>query len=68
MGKISRRDYMRELVRRLGPDEARVVRAYATAEECGEVERRRNSNGIAAEQYARALWSDAIKKGWINGI
>lgn len=66
--KISQRDYMRELVRRFGPDEERVVREYATAEERGEVERRSNSNGITTEQYARALWIDAIKKGWINDI
>lgn len=66
--KPSQRDYMRELVRRFGADEERVVREYAAAEERGEVERRSNSHRITAEQYARALWGDAIKKGWISGL
>lgn len=67
-GKISQRDYMRELVKRFGPDEERVVREYAAAEERGEVERKSDSHRITAEQYARALWNDAIKKGWISGL
>lgn len=66
--KPSQRDYMRELVRRFGPNEERVVREYAAAEERGEVERRSNSHRITAEQYARALWNDAVKKGWISGL
>lgn len=65
--KLSQRDYMRELVRRFGHDEERVVREYAGAEERGEVERKSNSHHITAEQYARALWNDAVKKGWISG-
>jgi hypothetical protein len=59
---------MRELVRRFGPDEERVVREYAAAEERGEVGRRSNSHRITAEQYARALWNDAVKKGWVSGL
>lgn len=59
---------MRELVRRFGPDEERVVREYAVAEERGEVERKSNSHRVTAEQYARALWNDAVKKGWISGL
>lgn len=59
---------MRELVRRFGPVEERVVREYAAAEERGDVERKSNSHGITAEQYARALWNDAVKKGWIGGV
>jgi hypothetical protein len=37
----AQRDYMRKLVRRFGPDEERVIREYAAAEERGEVERKR---------------------------
>ena len=59
---------MRELVRRFGPDEERVVLEYAAAEERGDVERKRNSHGMTPEQYARALWNDAVKKGWIGGL
>ena len=62
--KPSQRDYMRGLVRRFGVNEERVVREYAAAEERGEVERKSNSHRISAEQYARALWKDAVKKGW----
>ncbi|MCA1567915.1 MAG: hypothetical protein LC803_20160 [Acidobacteria bacterium] len=66
--KLSQREFMRELVRRFGINEEHVVREYAAAEERGELERKSNSHGITAEQYARALWSDAVKKGWIRGI
>jgi hypothetical protein len=65
--KLSQRDYMRELVGRFGHDEERVVREYAVAEKRGEVERKSNSHRITAEQYARALWNDAVKKGWLSG-
>ena len=57
---------MRELVRCFGMNEERIVREYAAAEELGAVERKSNSHGITAEQYARALWNDAVKKGWID--
>jgi len=65
--KLSEQDFMRGLVRRFGLDEERVVREYAAAEERGEVERKSNSHKITAEQYARALWNDAVNKGWIGG-
>jgi hypothetical protein len=59
---------MRELVRRFGPDEGHVVREYAAAEGHGEVERKSNSHGVTAEQYAHALWNDAVKTGWVSGL
>lgn len=59
---------MRQLVSRFGHDEERVVREYAAAEARDEVERKSNSHHLTAEQYARALWNDAIKKGWIGGL
>lgn len=37
---------MRELAKRFGHNDGRVVREYAAAEERSEVERRRNSHGI----------------------
>lgn len=66
--KLSQRDFMRQLVSRFGHDEERVVREYAAAEARGEVERQSNSHRLTAEQYARALWNDAVKKGWIGGL
>lgn len=60
------REYMLKLVERYGMDEERIVREYASAEERGEVERRSNTRGYTAKQYARALWLDGLKKGWIR--
>jgi hypothetical protein len=62
----NQREYMLKLVERYGMDEERVVREYASAEERGEVERRSNTRGYTAKQYARALWLDGVRKGWIN--
>jgi hypothetical protein len=59
---------MRRLVSRFGHDEERVVREYAAAEARGEVERKNSSHRLTAQQYARALWNDAVKKGWIGGL
>lgn len=59
---------MRELVKRFGMNEERVVREYAEAEQRGEVDRKSNTHQYTAEQYARALWNDALKKGWISGL
>lgn len=63
----SQRDFMRELVRRFGANEERLVLEYSKAEKRGEVERKNNTFHITAEQYARALWRDAVRKGWISG-
>lgn len=68
IGKSLQREYMRELVRRFGPDEERIVREYAAAEARGEVHRKSNSHRLTSEQYARALWNDAVKKGWVSGL
>jgi hypothetical protein len=62
----SQRDVMRELVRRFGSDEDRVVRKYAAAEERGEVVRSLNERGSSALEYARRLWADGVKKGWLS--
>ena len=63
----TQRDMMRESYRRYGQDEERVVREYAAAEERGEVERKSNSQDHNSIQYARALWKDGVRKGWIFG-
>jgi hypothetical protein len=61
-------DYMRMLVNRYGMDGERVVREYADAEERGDVERKSNTRGYTAKQYARALWLDGMRKGWLNNV
>jgi hypothetical protein len=64
---MTQRDMLRELVRRLGKDEEAVVREYARAERAGRVVRKSDRYGTDAEAYARALWRDALKKGWLRG-
>jgi hypothetical protein len=59
---------MRELVRKFGMDEEGVIREYAEAEKRGEITRKKNSHNVTAEQYARALWNDAVQKGWLSGL
>lgn len=60
------RDIMRSLVKKLGFDEARVVAEYAAMEQRGEVTRKSNAYQTAPEKYARALWNDGIRKGWLT--
>lgn len=62
---MTQRDKMRELFRLYQGDKAMVVKAYAEAEQAGEVNRLRNASGYGTEQYARALWADGEKKGWL---
>lgn len=58
---------MRELYSQLGGDHDRVVAAYAAAERAGDVSRASNDHALSAEDYARRLLSDGIRKGWITG-
>jgi hypothetical protein len=62
---ISQRNMMRDLFKRYGGVEDSVIKAYAAAERRGEVERKNNRSGYGAEQYARALWADGLKNGWL---
>jgi hypothetical protein len=57
---------MRELVLRYGADTERVIREYAAGEARGEVRRDSNRNGITGDSYARALYADGAKKGWLR--
>lgn len=62
----TQRDVLRDLVARFGMNEERVVKEYADAERRGEINRNRNEHDVSAEAYARALWRDAVRKGWIR--
>jgi hypothetical protein len=68
MRKPKQREFMRQLVKRFGANAERVIREYANAERNGQVERKSNLSGFTPEQYARALWQDAVKKNWISGV
>ena len=64
---MNQRDMMRALYRRFGDDEERLVAEYAAAEIRGDVARTSNTRGYSAKQYARALYQDGNRKGWILG-
>lgn len=64
-GQPSHRDVMRRLFAEHGGDREAVVRAYAEAERRGEVQRTSNLRGMSAVDYARRLWADGTKKGWL---
>jgi hypothetical protein len=66
MKRSSQRDIMRELHRKHGGREDQVVRAYAEAERHGLAPRASNVHGLDAKSYARALFNDGVKKGWLR--
>lgn len=63
--EMTQRDKMRELYRHYSGNKEAVVKAYSEAERSGDVDRLRNASGYGTEQYARALWADGEKKGWL---
>ena len=67
MARVTQRDVMRDLNRRFGGDQDKVVAAYADAERGGDVKRASNIHGITPEEYARRLYADGVAKGWIGG-
>jgi hypothetical protein len=66
MARTSQRDVMRELNRRFGGDQDKVVAAYAAAERRGDVQRASNVRDIDPEEYARRLYADGVAKGWLR--
>lgn len=63
---MTQRDKMRELYRHYSGNKEAVIKAYSEAERSGDVDRLRNASGYGTEQYARALWADGEKKGWLT--
>ncbi len=63
--KYGQREFMRGLVKQLGHNQKLVCASYSQAERDGIVERRNNTTGLSAENYAIALWKDGLKKGWL---
>ena len=61
----SQRDKMRQFYREYRGDRDRVVREYARAERVGEVQRKRDKNELTPEEYAKALFLDGTRKGWL---
>lgn len=65
MKRVFQREVMRRLYQVHRGNEEQVVRAYVTAEHRGDVQRASNVNGMDAESYARALFDDGRRKGWL---
>jgi DNA-binding MarR family transcriptional regulator len=61
------RQFMRQLVTKLGPDQKKVCAAYAKAEREGLVTRSRDEYDTSPEVHAETLWRDAQRWGWLNG-
>jgi hypothetical protein len=57
---------MRELYRSHHGNKEAVILAYAAAERRGEVGRKSNVWALDAEEYARRLLADGLKKGWLQ--
>ena len=62
----TQRDMMRRLYRDYGGDRESVIRAYVAAESKGLVDRASDVNDHSPERYARFLWDDGFRKGWIR--
>ena len=63
---IKQREMMRRLYQQFGADKKKACQAYAQAEQRGEVVRNRNAGSNSPEQYASDLWSDGMRKGWLQ--
>lgn len=61
----TQRAVMRQIYAACRHDPERVILEYAAAERRGEVSRSSNSTAMRAEDYARALLNDGLKKGWL---
>lgn len=62
----NQRDTMRSLFKALKGNQKATVAAYADAEKRGNVERRSNRHSLSPLKYAKALFQDGIRKGWIT--
>ena len=60
------RDAMRELFHHFGDNKEKLLRGYTWLEGQGSVERKSNSHSLNALYYAKALYNDGKKKGWLK--
>ena len=60
----NQRDWMREIALELHYDRDRCIDRYAQLDEDGTTPRKRKS--MSSHDYAVALWSDGVSKGWIS--
>jgi hypothetical protein len=62
---MTQRDFMKMLYQRHNGNRERVIQEYAAAEEAGLVIRQHNAHGLSPTQYARALFRDGLRRGWL---
>jgi hypothetical protein len=66
MPKDTQRELMLRLFRELRGNPERTIQAYADAERLGKVSRASNKHDIGSEAYARGLFADGVRKGWLR--
>ncbi|MEO8274566.1 MAG: hypothetical protein ABI620_10910 [Chloroflexota bacterium] len=64
--RTTQRDVMRDLYRRLGGNEDKVLAAYAAAERSGDARRASNMRNMEPGEYARRFYADGVAKGWLG--
>ena len=62
---MMQREYMRLLYKKYGNDKRRIIKEYAIADLQGKVARYSNLSNISGDQYAKALYRDGVRKGWL---
>ena len=63
--KMGQRAVMKQLAEMHNYDKSVVIAKYAQAERTGKAQRLSDEHSTAPEEYARRLWEDGIKKGWL---
>ena len=63
---IKQRDYMRQLFQKFNKDSSKIINAYAAGEKAGIVERKNNSHNLTSYEYAKKLFSEGSRRGWIK--
>ena len=63
---MQQRQKMRQLFRHHNGNEEACIRDYAAAELRKEVPRRSNRHQMDPDEYARRLFYDGMKRGWIK--
>lgn len=63
--QVIQRGYMKYLWNIYG-DKAKCIKKYAEADASGTVPRKSNINDMTSEQYAKALYSDGERRGWLR--
>jgi len=62
---MMQREYMRLLYKKYGNNKSRIIQEYATAELEGKVVRFSNRGNRSGDQYAKELYREGVKRGWL---